>query len=385
MSADATGDVLAALGVDALEATPDGFRRLGTPPAWADGAFPTMPADGSADSSADSSAPHTVPTSQGGQVSERREASPRGPLVDLGASDFLAAFLPDAEAAWDAGARVQSGVWTEAGADGAERTLEATALCLGTRRVLLLAPPTAALDTVHGILQTARESALVADAERRRADERETLLHCIVHDLANPLAGIRGSLQLLGETADADAAELVAIGLRSAERMQATIRSILTAFAADVDPLLPQPEAPTADLAEAARRALDAAGPRARAAGVALSAHVPEALPVVATADRLVRAIDNLLENAVRHATSAVELRVDAGADGATLSVLDDGPGIDPAIRDRLFQPFVQGAGGGAAGLGLHSVRLAAGAWGGSAGTTPRDGGAHVWLRLQAA
>ena len=350
MSPDPTGAVLAALGVDAFEATPGGFRRLGTPPAWADGAFP---ADGA--------------------------------HVDLGASDFLAAFLADADAAWDAGARVQSGVWTEAGDDGAERTLEATALRLGERRLLLLAPPTASLETTHRVLQAARDNALAADAERRRADERETLLHCIVHDLANPLAGIRGSLQLLGETADATDAELVAIGLRSAERMQATIRSILSAFALDVDPLLPSAEAPTADLAHAARRALDAAGPRARAAGVTLSADVPDALPVVAGADRLVRAIDNLLENAVRHTTETVALRVTTDGEHATVSVLDDGPGVDPAVRDQLFRPFVQGAGGGAAGLGLHSVKLAADAWGGTAGLSPRDRGAHFWIRLRTA
>ena len=345
--------LVAALGLDVFERRADGaFVRLGAPPAWAEGAFPE--ADGA---------------------------------VDLRASAVLDGFLDDA--AWDADAPAASGAFAEPGADGQTRTLEARALRLDGRRLVLVGPPTVGLDATQRVLQAARDQALAADAERRRAAERETLLHCIVHDLSNPLAGLRGSLQLLGEDAEGDDAELAAIGLRAADRMQATIRSVLDAFAASVDPLLPTAEAPRADLAGAIRRAADAAGPGARTAGVALDVDVPPGgLLVVGEAGRLERAVANLVANAIRHAEGAVRVGLSHGDAWATASVRDDGPGIDAELRPRLFRPLVQGAGGGAVGLGLHSVRLAAEAWGGAAGETPGEGlgaggrGAHVWLRL---
>jgi signal transduction histidine kinase len=84
----------------------------------------------------------------------------------------------------------------------------------------------------------------------------------------------------------------------------------------------------------------------------------------------------NLLENAVQHTPAGTQIRAGTISDGHTARVVveDDGPGIDPAIRVRVFERFVRGAGDGArgsgdggrgSGLGLAIVRAVAESHGG--------------------
>lgn len=97
-----------------------------------------------------------------------------------------------------------------------------------------------------------------------------------------------------------------------------------------------------------------------------------EGQPVLVRGDpRLLRRmIRNLLENARRHGAPPIEVRVSRVATGAELRVGDHGPGIPPAAREGIFQPFHRfaGARGGAgAGLGLALVRQIARRHGGEA------------------
>ena len=94
----------------------------------------------------------------------------------------------------------------------------------------------------------------------------------------------------------------------------------------------------------------------------------------------LARAARNLLDNAVRHATSAVWVRVKDTDSEATLVVEDDGPGVPPADRERIFERFTRlddartrGAGG--TGLGLAIVREIVHRHDGSVAVEDRPGG----------
>ncbi|HVT34410.1 MAG TPA: HAMP domain-containing sensor histidine kinase, partial [Nevskiaceae bacterium] len=75
----------------------------------------------------------------------------------------------------------------------------------------------------------------------------------------------------------------------------------------------------------------------------------------------------NLFDNALRYGGGEVRLRYSADADGQVLQVLDDGPGIAPDQRERVFDPFyrVPGAAGNGSGLGLAIVRQIVSAIGG--------------------
>jgi signal transduction histidine kinase len=108
--------------------------------------------------------------------------------------------------------------------------------------------------------------------------------------------------------------------------------------------------------------------------------------------DRLAQALRNLIGNAIEHTVAGeglVRLRVDARANGwIGLAVEDDGPGIDPDQRERVFDRFhrtdtARDRASGGTGLGLAIVRAIAGAHGGRvAVTVGREGGACVELEL---
>jgi signal transduction histidine kinase len=95
--------------------------------------------------------------------------------------------------------------------------------------------------------------------------------------------------------------------------------------------------------------------------------------------------IGNLLENALRHATHEVLVRVGPVANGTLVVVDDDGPGIPPDLQDLVFQPLVRldPEGGPGSGLGLTLVRRVVELHGGRvwAETAP-GGGARFCLRL---
>ena len=89
---------------------------------------------------------------------------------------------------------------------------------------------------------------------------------------------------------------------------------------------------------------------------------------------RLRQLVGNLLDNARRHARSAVRLRVFAEGDQAVVEVEDDGPGVDPADRERVFERFFssrpQGEGSG---LGLAIARWVARSHGGDVTVAERS------------
>lgn len=94
----------------------------------------------------------------------------------------------------------------------------------------------------------------------------------------------------------------------------------------------------------------------------------------------LSRVLRNLLDNAARHATSRVELRVRPEAGNAVLTVADDGPGIPEADRARVFDRFVRldtarARSGGGTGLGLAIVSEVVAAHGGTVTISDRSGG----------
>jgi signal transduction histidine kinase len=97
------------------------------------------------------------------------------------------------------------------------------------------------------------------------------------------------------------------------------------------------------------------------------------------------RCLENLLDNAARAAGAGGKIRIELGRTGpwAEVVVEDDGPGIDPAMAETLFEPFVSGGRG--SGLGLFFVRQVVEAHAGSVEVgASRMGGARFVARLPA-
>ena len=98
---------------------------------------------------------------------------------------------------------------------------------------------------------------------------------------------------------------------------------------------------------------------------------------VVVDADevRLAQALDNLVDNAVRHGTQPVRLTLRITDDDAHLEVADGGNGVPEELVPRLFDRFATGGTSGGTGLGLYLVREIVERHGGDVTYTPPEEG----------
>lgn len=108
---------------------------------------------------------------------------------------------------------------------------------------------------------------------------------------------------------------------------------------------------------------------------------------VTGDADLLGRAIRNLLDNAVRHARRRVRVTLERVSGEAVLEVIDDGPGVNPEDRARIFERFVRAdesrtRASGGSGLGLAIVHDIARAHGGAIDVVDAHPGARFVLRI---
>jgi anti-sigma regulatory factor (Ser/Thr protein kinase) len=138
---------------------------------------------------------------------------------------------------------------------------------------------------------------------------------------------------------------------------------------------------------------LEAAAEHARAAGAERGVQVSTALPaeevvVMCDADRVRQLVDNLLENAIKFSPRGALVELGARVvDGPMLqvAVADRGPGIEPEMRDKVFERFFQTSEGRSVpgrgvGLGLTIVRQIAQAHGGGVVVDGREGGGTAFI-----
>jgi photoactive yellow protein len=234
---------------------------------------------------------------------------------------------------------------------------------------------------------------LVEDASTRQAQSkaREVLSALLVHDLKNPLSNVIQALSMLeGRSAvrdDAAAKDMTERALRGAHRLDRMIMGLLDVSRLENGAVRLRRE--TTDLCELAAHVTRDSAPLAQQRGVALVADLPKE-PIVAEVDPelLRRALDNLVDNAIRHAetVSIVEVRADAQL-GSIVEVYDDGPGIPDAYREAIFDKFTQldtpRRTEHNRGLGLTLVKLVARAHRGEVSVScPLEGGSVFRLAL---
>ncbi len=200
----------------------------------------------------------------------------------------------------------------------------------------------------------------------------------VAHELRNPLTSIKMLVQtgLEGERPSGLPPEDLAVVEREVRRMEDYIRTFLD-FARP-----PRSERRRADLNAVARRALTLTDGRARRQHIELTESLPPE-PVLLDIDpeQVQQVLVNLLLNAFDALPrgGAVALVVERPQDGGpvTVSVRDNGSGIAPAVRGRLFQPFVTGKADGV-GLGLSICKRLVEAHGGSIRAEDAPGGGTV-------
>ncbi len=324
------------------------------------------------------------------------------------ASPFLENFLVDAEAFWRQPppaapqtappAEFPSEGWIETTSAGRAIPLDATALLVAGKRVLALQSRPAAFAEQTRVLQTARDGLLVHERLLKEIQKKEILLHCIIHDLSQPLTAMRGCFECLAlEGGDSPRAKhLVEMGKQQSEQQEEMIREVLKAFSADLQDGLQSGagarELP--DILRCATETVEAFIPVFRARGLIirldprLNGHAP--WWIVGENTRLKRIFSNLVENALRHAPSGsiVTLGLEDDDPYVKAFVEDQGPGLPKEfLASGAFKLFSKGQqGGGKAGLGLYFCRITVERWGGTIGCEDVEPhGARFWFRLQTA
>lgn len=208
------------------------------------------------------------------------------------------------------------------------------------------------------------------------------------HELKSPLATLRQYAEVARTHPErVSEQELGEVVLEEGGRLERLVQGMLVLARADEGALRPEPVDVDLDdlLLEEARRM--------RGAGLAVDTSGVRATRVRGDAALLAQLVRNLVDNAARHARSGIALAVTAGADGTKVALLvdDDGDGIPPPDRDRVFDRFVRlddarARDTGGSGLGLSIAREIARAHGGDVHVEAApSGGARLRVELPAA
>ena len=213
-------------------------------------------------------------------------------------------------------------------------------------------------------------------------------LSALGHELRRPLTVIRGAATLVidmaGELSPEKTLEMLSLIDGGVEEMSDLIEDLLLMVHLEAGDLKLFRE--PVDVAEVINAAITVERRRTGEHPVTVLGAAP-GLTVDADRDRTVRALRALISNAARFSPpdAPVEIAVSAAPDGRQVrfEVLDRGPGVPAADRERVLERFTKLVPGNGLGLGLYLVRGLARAMGGDAGLGDRPGGGlGVWFTL---
>ncbi len=269
------------------------------------------------------------------------------------------------------GARIELGAEPAPSAAGEAHALVAGGRRVGTlvvegarrpaasvRRVL---PALASLLGVAIDRELLRQEALEAEALRRSDLLKTAMLRAVSHDLRSPLMAISTSASALArpdfDLDRRDRSELLATILAETERLDRLVGNLLDLSRLQAGAAQPEPDLLAVD--DLIVQALADLGEDAARVDVSLPVDPPA---VRADAHQLERALANLIENALKYSAPApVHVHVSATSAEVLVRVVDRGPGIAPADRERIFEPFQRGDRSSrdvlGAGLGLAIAR----------------------------
>jgi two-component system, sensor histidine kinase and response regulator len=217
----------------------------------------------------------------------------------------------------------------------------------------------------------AERSEMVQQLRRQRDDlmrlqlQKEALTAFLVHDLKNPVNAIElHSQRMLRDPKASDRSRDAALKISDESRaLLRMIVNLLDVSRADEGRL--KPAALAVDVPKLVTEILATMAVRAQSANVTLVAAIPAALQLHGDLDLVRRVIENLVDNAIRHAPeeTAVTISAVAAGHGVEVRIADAGTGVSPEFREAIFERFEQAngvlAGRANRGLGLSFCKLA--------------------------
>jgi len=256
---------------------------------------------------------------------------------------------------------------------GTGRQPASVALVVNDRPVgmLVLQDVVLAVEDRNMLRTFANQSALAVDRARLREEAlrarlleeidrwRSALMGAVSHDLRTPLASVKTAVSSLRQDdarlTSVDRAELLELIEQQSDRLARLVTNLLDMSRIEAGALELRPTAmPLEELVEEALGSLGGIVPARR-----IRVDAPTDLPLLVIDHVLMsQVLANILDNAARlsppESTIVVSARPAASSRyRVQIAVSDDGPGIAPAERERVFEMFSQDGGGGRAGLGL--------------------------------
>jgi signal transduction histidine kinase len=214
-----------------------------------------------------------------------------------------------------------------------------------------------------GSIQQAREELI----RQERISTIGRLSTSIVHDLRSPLAAIYGGAEMLVDSrlSSEQVSRLARNIYRASRQIQELLQDLINVSRGKAT------SAELCNLHEVIEAAWDLVSTLAERQNVRLDLQTPEAIEIPMERARMERAFLNLIENALEAMPDGGVIRIRATTSGEAIvvSVEDTGPGINPGIRDQLFQPFVTAGKKNGLGLGLALSRQ-----------TLLDNGGDLWI-----
>jgi signal transduction histidine kinase len=215
-------------------------------------------------------------------------------------------------------------------------------------------------------------------------------LDAVAHDLRTPLARLRATLEeALAAAVDDKTRAALAEALEECDRLASMLTTLMDISEAETGTmtLLRRP----VDAAALLREVQELYEDTAESKGVALTVDAPAGLFILGDHGRLRQAVANLVDNAVKYTPAGGRVQLRARAEGlrVVLECVDDGPGVPPEDRSRIWDRLYRGDRSRSErglGLGLSLVRAIAHAHGGEAAVESEPGrGARFRLVLPAA
>ncbi|HME89908.1 MAG TPA: HAMP domain-containing sensor histidine kinase, partial [Myxococcaceae bacterium] len=220
-----------------------------------------------------------------------------------------------------------------------------------------------------------------------RADELEAFASRVAHDILSPLGSVSLGLDLaISQNRSNPRAGTVLTRARANVHKVKTIVNGLLTFARSG--ARPESNAST-NVQPTLAGLLDDWTRSAAEVGIELEFEVAECGAVACSDGVLTSVLENLIRNAIKYMGDRTERRIRVRvwneAPAVRFEVEDTGPGLDPELKDRAFQPYVRGAKTSqpGIGLGLATVKRLVEAHGGAVGVRSQLGkGSTFWFRL---
>jgi two-component system, OmpR family, sensor histidine kinase SenX3 len=217
-------------------------------------------------------------------------------------------------------------------------------------------------------------------------------LSIVAHDLRGPLANLSLLIEGMACCEDDHPRDRVTHLAQKAERLIGRLDAMLTELLqrarASGDPLAFTPS--YINIAELVDTVIAHNEPLARSRSLRLRRNLAEPTFIWGCQDLLMQALDNLLNNAIRHSRRGGQVEcevVPLNSGGIEIRIVDEGPGLTPRDVTRAFRPFTQlsahtDSAGGSTGLGLWIVRIVAERHGGHVQAANRKDGTGAVFTL---